>query len=275
MGDPAEVWRCQIHAGLLSEGPQLFLRVGKLARRPEGLNQKLLDVVRNDPRFVVTGTGHTMTLSAAAAATAPRRVLAGRARTASAAAAPDPQPSGLEDLAEEWRRQIHTRLLADGALQLVQVGALVKRPEGLSKLTHRLLDVVADDPRFEVTGSHPAMTLSAAAPRRVPARPATAVAADPSPSPYAQHPGRLACESYIATGICPFGEGCHFDHPPKVDAGRPGARPVHLIITVIQWIRTSRLSINNTLSQVYRHGGRRALRRLRQLRLRARGKRLR
>ena len=27
-----------------------------------------------------------------------------------------------------------------------------------------------------------------------------------------------------------------------------GARPVHLIITMIQWIRTSRLSINNSLS---------------------------
>ena len=224
MGDPAELWRCQIHAGLLTGGSQLFLQVGKIARRPEGFTQKLLDVVRNDPRFVVTGAGHTMTLSAAAAAAAPRRILAGRARTASAAAAPDPQPCGMEDLAEEWRRKIHTRLLADGALLFVHLAPLVKRPEGLSKVTHKLLDVVAGDSRFEVTGSGNTLTLSAAPPaRRVPARPTAAAPADPSPSPYAQHPERLACESYIGTGICPFGEGCHFDHPPKVDAVRSGA----------------------------------------------------
>ena len=31
-------------------------------------------------------------------------------------------------------------------------------------------------------------------------------------------------------------------------AGAHGAKPVHLIITMIKWIRTSRLSINNSLS---------------------------
>jgi len=39
--------------------------------------------------------------------------------------------------------------------------------------------------------------------------------------------------------------------PPMSGKGHsdsPGARPVHLIITVIKWIRTSRLSIKNSLS---------------------------
>ena len=44
--------------------------------------------------------------------------------------------------------------------------------------------------------------------------------------------------------------------PRKVDARLPGngnshshcARPVHLIITIINWIRTSRLSVKNSLS---------------------------
>ena len=35
--------------------------------------------------------------------------------------------------------------------------------------------------------------------------------------------------------------------------GRANARPVHLIITMIKWIRTSRLSIKNSL-----YGGRKA-----------------
>ena len=46
-------------------------------------------------------------------------------------------------------------------------------------------------------------------------------------------------------------------HLPAVDVRLPGkgssnshgARPVHLIITMIKWIRTSRLSIKNSLSQ--------------------------
>jgi len=36
--------------------------------------------------------------------------------------------------------------------------------------------------------------------------------------------------------------------PGKGDSNSHGARPVHLIITMIKWIRTSRLSINNSLS---------------------------
>ena len=34
----------------------------------------------------------------------------------------------------------------------------------------------------------------------------------------------------------------------KGNSNSHGARPVHLIITMIKWIRTSRLSINNSLS---------------------------
>jgi len=36
--------------------------------------------------------------------------------------------------------------------------------------------------------------------------------------------------------------------PEKRKSNSHGARPVHLIITMIKWIRTSRLSINNSLS---------------------------
>jgi len=36
--------------------------------------------------------------------------------------------------------------------------------------------------------------------------------------------------------------------PGKGSSNCHGARPVHLIITMIQWIRTSRLSIKNSLS---------------------------
>ena len=36
--------------------------------------------------------------------------------------------------------------------------------------------------------------------------------------------------------------------PGKVNSNSHGARPVHLIITMIKWIRTSRLSINNSVS---------------------------
>ena len=36
--------------------------------------------------------------------------------------------------------------------------------------------------------------------------------------------------------------------PGKRDSNSHGARPVHLIITMIKWIRTSRLSIKNSLS---------------------------
>jgi len=36
--------------------------------------------------------------------------------------------------------------------------------------------------------------------------------------------------------------------PGKGNSNSHGARPVHLMITMIQWIRTSRLSIKNSLS---------------------------
>ena len=36
--------------------------------------------------------------------------------------------------------------------------------------------------------------------------------------------------------------------PGKVNSNSHGARPVHLIITMIKWIRTSRLSIQNSFS---------------------------
>jgi len=36
--------------------------------------------------------------------------------------------------------------------------------------------------------------------------------------------------------------------PGKGNSHSHGARPVHLIITVIQWIRTSRLALKNSLS---------------------------
>ena len=37
--------------------------------------------------------------------------------------------------------------------------------------------------------------------------------------------------------------------PGKGDSTSHGARPVHLIITMIKWIRTSRLSIKNSLTR--------------------------
>ena len=36
--------------------------------------------------------------------------------------------------------------------------------------------------------------------------------------------------------------------PGKGNSNSHGARPVHLIITMIKWIRTSRLSIKNSLA---------------------------
>ena len=37
--------------------------------------------------------------------------------------------------------------------------------------------------------------------------------------------------------------------PGKGNSNSHGARPVHLIITMIKWIRTSRLSVKNSLSE--------------------------
>jgi len=57
--------------------------------------------------------------------------------------------------------------------------------------------------------------------------------------------------------------------PGKGNSNSLGARPVHLIITIIKWIRTSRLSIENSLSSLLaavagwstkRHAGARASR---------------
>ena len=39
--------------------------------------------------------------------------------------------------------------------------------------------------------------------------------------------------------------------PGKENSNSHGARPVHLIITMIKWIRTSRLSIKNSLSRLH------------------------
>ena len=58
------------------------------------------------------------------------------------------------------------------------------------------------------------------------------------------------------------GWDCIDGHPRKVDARLPGkgnsnsngARPVHLIITMIKWTKTSRLSIKNSLYTCARGG---------------------
>jgi len=42
--------------------------------------------------------------------------------------------------------------------------------------------------------------------------------------------------------------------PGKGNSNFHGARPVHLIVTMIKWMRTSRLSINNSLSRVEGEG---------------------
>jgi len=44
--------------------------------------------------------------------------------------------------------------------------------------------------------------------------------------------------------------------PGKGKSNSHGTRPVHLIITMIKWIRTSRLSIKNSLSGCLEKGGR-------------------
>ena len=50
---------------------------------------------------------------------------------------------------------------------------------------------------------------------------------------------------------CPEAEMGHFEEGMSLSIARgalSGARPVQLIIAMIQWIRTSRLSIKNSLS---------------------------
>ena len=61
-------------------------------------------------------------------------------------------------------------------------------------------------------------------------------------------------------GRCPLSIVCSRGTPPKAtwNSNSHGARPVPVIITVIKWIRTSRLSIKTSLSQVLddmQHGG--------------------
>ena len=43
--------------------------------------------------------------------------------------------------------------------------------------------------------------------------------------------------------------------PGKGNSNSNGARPVHLIITMIKWIRTSSLSIKNSLYRMQCHRG--------------------
>ena len=52
------------------------------------------------------------------------------------------------------------------------------------------------------------------------------------------------------------GEGVKVDArlPGKGNSNSHGARPVHLIITMTKWIRTSRLSIKNSLSNLKGEG---------------------
>jgi len=49
------------------------------------------------------------------------------------------------------------------------------------------------------------------------------------------------------TPLCPPARKVHVRLPGKRNAKSHGSRPVHLIITMIKWIRTSRLSIKNSL----------------------------
>jgi len=61
--------------------------------------------------------------------------------------------------------------------------------------------------------------------------------------PYAPNPD---CSRLIEVDVRLPGKGYSNSH---------GARPVHLIITMIKWIRTRRLSINNSLSLQPAGGG--------------------
>ena len=69
------------------------------------------------------------------------------------------------------------------------------------------------------------------------------------------------------SGVCAEGRKVDVRLPGKGNPNSLGARPVHLIITMIKWIRTSRLSIKNSLSalragerrvRAEQRGGRRA-----------------
>jgi len=62
----------------------------------------------------------------------------------------------------------------------------------------------------------------------------------------------LDCSSLFFTYTASHRHGL----PEWVELSVDGARPVHLIITMIKWIRTSRLSIKNSLSLEGRAGRR-------------------
>ena len=87
----------------------------------------------------------------------------------------------------------------------------------------------------------------------------------PSPGPFAQHGSKLRAPLAEVVGIIvrpprvygqetkgeELGKGIRkvdVRLPGKGDSNPHGVRPVHLIITMIKWIRTSRLSIKNSLS---------------------------
>jgi len=62
---------------------------------------------------------------------------------------------------------------------------------------------------------------------------------------------RLRCTATLRNEqIPPAGRAKKVDVrlPEKGNSNSHGARPVHLIVTMIKWIRTSRLSIQNSLS---------------------------
>ena len=69
--DGAEEWRRAIHAFLLKEGVLRtlgarvdLLTLGTRVPRPAGITYRLINVVKNDPRFVVTGSGQNMAVEA-------------------------------------------------------------------------------------------------------------------------------------------------------------------------------------------------------------------
>ena len=212
--DLAEQWRCGMHAFLLSAGgPVVMQLLGSRVKRPDGIILKLMDVVKNDPRFIILGSAPNIMVEGAEVS--PRGALARPAEVQAASA------SAATHLAEEWRRGLHAFLLSAGAPVVMQMlGSKVKRPEGL---VQKLMEVVKDDPRFVVTGSAPNIMVESAEPppRGALARPAE-VAASPA---YPRRPWKDACRFYMAHGYCGRGVLCFADHPPRDAAPAPRAAP--------------------------------------------------
>jgi len=181
-----------MHAFLLSAGrPVVMQMLGSLVKRPDGITEKMMDVLKNDPRFVVTGSAPNMMVESAEVP--PRGALARPAEVhAAATSAAHPRRPGSEesthkpftreqpqpeqaDLAEEWRLGMHAFLLSAGAPVVMQMlGSLVKRPDGIME---KMKDVLKNDPRFVITGSAPNMMVESAEvpPPGAPARPAEVV----------------------------------------------------------------------------------------------------